>query len=764
MSQRILAPIARFTVFTLLLLSTLTPNLSFADGMYVVAPHKLPKEAIAAAGVKLSTDEIEKFATSAIASLGEFCSSTFLSNDGLIGTNWHCAKRCLNAVTQKAKSERGEQDPIAMIGTTGFIAKSPEEELVCPGLYVNLPLEVTNITTEFADIRDNKALSPKETLDQIKEKKEKIRTACRGDDKDIVCNIAFMNNDANPYYLYKMRRISDVRLVWVPPSAIGFFGGETDNWEYPRHNGDFTFMRVYNNGTPYHPAAFARVSTKGVKPNDVQFMLGFPGSTQRNITSAEAEFLQNVFFRRMYDYYSALAGVIEQHYPKVSDTPYESSWFYLANYIKNSLWKADLMESENVVANIKAREDEQESKSYLPELEKIFRDRYYYYPTLYLLGLMTGGASPAKSLQVASDIYNWSTQPSDDKQRNDERYKSWNQGKIRAGIVGMDDQFQLDVEKSLMAKYFELADALTVKIGAIETLKAKTQQIVADCYAAPDGKSGDGKFNFAQLCRRRGATIYTQMAEVLYAGTTLVARDGSAAEKQRAQAARLAMFEGKTPQALVDSRDSLILLAKGLNADIAKINGDWELGANYGANYETMNHLRNVAQRLDTPDANATLRFSLSTVQPSYDPIFKEGHFGYSSTVTSLMERHGFVSEPKQSDYEYFQVPEAIRKVVPRIGDYKGTFFFADDLNDVPVNYITQHVLSGGSSGSGVFNINGELVGFAFDGTPESVLSDVQLHPQSRAIIVDIRYVGFLGSVVYPDAKWILKELGLPRI
>jgi hypothetical protein len=255
-------------------------------------------------------------------------------------------------------------------------------------------------------------------------------------------------------------------------------------------------------------------------------------------------------------------------------------------------------------------------------------------------------------------------------------------------------------------------------------------------------------------------TLYQQMAEVLYEGTGLAARDDSPGERARARQRRRDMFE-MSPAELVETGDTLLLVAKNLREQLHEMEGDWEQAAPYEYELDLLHHRVALAVGYDTPDANSTIRFTLSRVQDEYAPIYKEGTYPYSTTLTTMIGRDRFLPESAE-DYEEFLVPDPVKAAQGRLSGFEGKFFYDEGLGDIPVNFITNHTITGGNSGSGVFDSQGKIVGFAFDGTPESILSDVDLHPNSRTIIVDIRYPGFLGNVIFPDAKRVLREIGLP--
>jgi hypothetical protein len=677
-----------------------------------------------------------------------------MSKDGLLGTNWHCADPCVARIQARAVKGFGPDHPHSRIKETGYVAADFDEELICPGGEALVTTAITNVSDRFSDLLEDPRLNPQELAERTRRRKEAIRGECMEGRDDVVCQVKFMNNEPQPFYLFEYHKFTEVRLVWAVPNIIGGFGGNTDNWEYPRHSGDFAFLRVYQDGKPFRPEYFVPASTAGVKPGDPQFILGFPGKTERNISSYAVDFMDRVDLRYRHRVYGALTGTIEAMYDPPKNSPYGSSWLYLENYFENFKRKADMIRELGIVDEKQKLERRKAPDSAdLRRIQTIYAEAAVYHPTRFLLDFMASRRSPAKSFLSAAYIWEWSTQPEADAERSDERFKSWRRNRLLATLDSADDITTWEGEQALMATYFELADALPVRIEAFDALKVRTQQHVADCFQDPETVP----LSCGGLYRM---TVYEQMADLLFEGTRLAARDDSPEERIRARLRRQEMF-GMSPGELVETGDAMLLVAKQVVEQLHEMKSDWELAAPYEYELEFLHHRVALQVGYDTPDANATIRFTLSRVQDEYAPIYKEGTFPYSTTLSTLVGRDRFLPEGAE-EYEEFLVPDPVKAAQRNLAGLKEKFFYDEGLGDVPVNFITNHTITGGNSGSGVFDADGKIVGFAFDGTPESILSDVRLHPSSRTIIVDIRYPGFLGTEVFPDAKRVLKEIGLP--
>jgi len=202
------------------------------------------------------------------------CTASFVSADGLVMTNNHCARGCVNAVSRQGEDLLGN----------GFYAQTRADERACPGGFVETLLEITDVTNEVtaavpAGTPANRAVDLRDQATQG------IQQRCRGTATDINCQVVTMYRGGQ-YKLYRFRRYTDVRLVFAPEVSVAFWGGDADNFTYPRHDLDVTFYRAYVNGQPARPEHFFRWSRNGSSENDLVFEVGNPGSTGRLNTLA----------------------------------------------------------------------------------------------------------------------------------------------------------------------------------------------------------------------------------------------------------------------------------------------------------------------------------------------------------------------------------------------------------------------------------------------------------------------------------------------
>jgi hypothetical protein len=216
----------------------------------------------------------------ASAKFGSGCSASFVSPEGLVMTNHHCARGCIQQLSTQKK------DFIA----NGFLAKTQAEELQCPALEVNQLVELTDVTGTLNAA--TAGLTGKAYADTLKAEKARLEKDCATGD-EVRCDVVTLYQGGR-YNLYKYHRYQDVRLVFAPEHAIAFFGGDPDNFEYPRYDLDVTFLRVYQGGKPVKTEHYFKWSTRGAKEGELTFVPGHPGRTSRGLTVAQLEYQRDV--------------------------------------------------------------------------------------------------------------------------------------------------------------------------------------------------------------------------------------------------------------------------------------------------------------------------------------------------------------------------------------------------------------------------------------------------------------------------------------
>ena len=641
------------------------------------------------------------------------CSGGFISSEGLFVTNHHC----LFGMLQEHATPQND------IITNGFLARTRDEELKSKTVRVTIPRRFVDVTSQvLAAVPAN--ASDLDRHRAIQRKRNELVAECEKQ-PGMRCTVAAHDGGVQ-YVLQETAEIADVRLVWAPPRAVGEFGGEVDNWMWPRHTGDFAIGRVYVDGKPYKPEFWFPISTKGVKPNDFIMVLGYPGVTFRALTANEMN-ERVLSFERRGDLYAEWIRLLEgatKGNPEgeiaVADTVKT-----LANRQKNALGqlaglkRGDILAKERtandtVLGWAKGQAQHRGAVATYEELSKVTAEATRTFEHDFLLDHVrmtatslapTGPKSLVFGLAVARGALERQKPDAD----RDAVFMQRNIGRVR-------DRLERD-QKS----YFPAAD------------KAVLTSFVTRALALPAGQriaAIDAAF--------KGATNVAARVDELYAQSKLL----DAAE-------RLKMFD-ETPEQLRARRDPLVDLGFALNTEISEYverKDRWE-GAIARLRPEWRRAVIGHAGKPVAYDANSTLRVSFGHVQ-GYAP--RDGLVATPQTTLS-----GIVA--KHTGEEPFDVPDDVlaAAIARRYGRW------ADPrLKDVPVNFLADADTTGGNSGSPTVNGRGELVGVNFDRVWENVANDFGFNPEvARNVNADVRYMLWVLDQVQ-GAKGLLEELGV---
>ncbi len=713
-----------FTAFvliaSLLFLTGMIPTAP-AEGMYPLSEiHKLN---LKDAGLKINLTEIYNpegvGLVDALVKVGG-CTGSFVSGDGLILTNHHCAFRALN------KASTTENNYLE----NGFLAKSKEEEIPAEGY-------TCRITESYEDVSDQ-VLSAIEGIDNlaerskiISEKMEEIGKAASSEDKSIIGQVSEMFK-GKTYVLFKYRVIKDVRLVFAPPRTIGEFGGETDNWIWPRHSGDFTFMRAYvapdgsaaeysKDNVPYKPKKYLKINPNGVNEGDFVFILGYPGRTYRNRPSQFLEYQNNYqlpYIAATFEWMIEQLENIGKGNPEL-ELKFATQIKRLANTMKN--YKGKLLGLKRIPIIQQKKQEENELQKFIdsnPELKSKYGRLLYDIDIVYNKIFQIAQADLwfrvfnrfSITRNLINTIFEFKKETEKPEDERKEIFKDSNRKDLLKKIDGMFSELNKEFERRFLAKMF--TDALnfksTSKIKAIEELTDNGKNISAITEFVDSTVMKSEIFNkesYLNLLFKEDVSFETQPLFVFF-------------EKLKSQNEQIINERDKTNGALTK-----------LSAELIEVKRLWK-------------------NKDFIPDANGTLRLTYGRIK-GYSPADAV----YYSPVTSLKG----VIEKSYLGKEY-QIPQKLRELFDLKEFGK---FYSKKINGVPVNILYNTDTTGGNSGSPIMNAYGELIGLNFDRAFEATINDFAWNDAySRSIGVDIRYILWITHK-FSGATDLMKELGV---
>ena len=692
----------------LAILAALSLCLSAAadEGMWLLPLiQQMNKKDLKEAGCKLTPQEIYAINKSslkdAIVHFGGGCTGEIISDMGLIVTNHHCGYGSIQGLSTDEHNYLMD----------GFWATELAEEIPCPGLSVTFLVSMEDVTDAI-----EKAADPGQTRKDLVEAAQKANPGCR-------ISVTGFYND-NIHYLIVYRTYTDIRFVGAPPASMGKFGGETDNWMWPRHTCDFSMFRVYAgrdnmpadyslDNVPYRPAKSLKISLRGVQENDYAMIMGYPGRTQRYQTAEQLK--QMIAGNRI----AIDARTVRQDImweamcadPSVQ-LKYASKYAGSANGWKK--WQGEELAFENL--NIIGREEEKEAALKAWIAADPARQEKYGTPIEDIADYVKKNAADNRAVSLLSEapyrielvgLYgNLMNTVSREKQRGADDDAALASAKNRLQRTYRDYVVDLDRKEAVALLDFYRQNAKPEDFPEIEGQDFATMDIPA--YV-------DGLF---------GKSIFTDYDKVKDATMEQLSADPAAALYNGIMAKMMKHYEAR--YAIDD---------KAYNAarkNFAAALMEWQKGQ---AMY---------------PDANSTMRLTYGHVLP-YMP--KDGlKYLHYTTLKGVMEKE----DPTNPE---FIVPAKVKELY-EAGDYGR---WADADGTLHTCFLTNCDITGGNSGSPVLDANGNLIGLAFDGNWESMSSDVMFEPDlQRCICVDIRYVLWMVEK-FGGASNIIRELTLVK-
>lgn len=698
----------RYLSFLFLLLCVLTSPVKADEGMWIpILLHKLNIDTMHKKGLKLSAEDIYSINHSSmkdgVIMFGQGCTGEIISDKGLVLTNHHCG---YEAIQQHSTVENDYL-------TNGYWAKKPEEEIPTPGLSATFLIRIEDVSQKVLS-KVKSTMTEEERSEQISKEITEIEKEARGKTHyQAVVKDFFAGNS---FYLFVYEVFTDIRFVGAPPSAIGKFGGDTDNWMWPRQTGDFSIFRIYAgpdgkpaeyspNNVPLKPKYHFPISLKGMKKGDFAMTMGYPGSTDRYLPSWGIEERMNISNQARI----LVRGIKQDIWlsdMKMSDKiriQYSSKYSLSSNYWKNSIGMNKGLQALNVLGKKRALEKEfaswimqdpvrtEKYGKVLPMLQDAYTKMIPYSKAQnYMYECLLGGTEILDIAMTAKGLEDILSSTPNDKEALDaeiqklqahaaEFYKDYSPQTDHKVFAAMLKLYEQDVDPKFLPHTFDV----------IRKKYKKNYQAYAD-----------------YVFKKSIFTNQQKLTEALKDPTLRMLNKDPAYQLSKEILGILFQMYAETEKTSEEIDKGNRLFLAGL----------MEMKSN-----ETF-----------YPDANSTMRVSYGSVE-GYTPR-DAVDYDYFTTLKGVIEKD------IAKDYE-FDVPDKLidlykNKDYGRYGDADGTMH---------VCFLTSNDITGGNSGSPVINGNGELFGIAFDGNWEAMSGDIAFESKlQKCINVDIRYILFI--------------------
>ena len=686
------------------------------------------------AGFKLTPEDIysinQNCIKDAIVGLGNdgqpfwhFCTGEIISDQGLISTNHHCGYGKLQEHSTVAHDYLRD----------GFWAYSKDQELPNPGLTASVLVRIEDVTEQVkAVLSDDMSEADREkAISEISDKIAKKAKEKDGDKYDASVRSMF---NGNQFFLFVHLIYKDVRLVGAPPSSMGKFGGDTDNWMWPRHTCDFSLFRIYTapdgspapyseNNVPLRPKHHLPVSIKGIQDGDFAMVMGFPGTTDRFITSYGLEETMNITNKLVYEIRTVKINVLREQMAASQETriKYASKYASCSNYWKNAheaniaLKKLNTMQVKRDIEKDYTNWARGKDAKYGQALNRIkqgYADRAIYQEaSQYLVeGLLTGPELAWRGYRTGRNLIAIAERYGDDPDQRDQLY----------------NQF-----KSIMATFYKDYDEATEK------------KLIAAMYA----------YTFDNIDPRFCPQFLTNAYKKYKGDWNKYAND----------LVDRSIFRNKETFDKFMQKPNVKAIAKDPVYQVGEAIYEAYIEVNSNVPQESADNLErgirdfvdgilqmNEGKKFLCPDANSTIRLTYGNVK-AYDPRDAVS-YSYYTTLTGVMEKEN----PNSSEFE---VPARLKEL------YAAKDFgrYANAKGELPTCFITTNDITGGNSGSPVMDAEGNLIGLAFDGNSEAMSGDIDFEENlQRCICLDARYMLFVIDK-FAGARNLIEEMTIVK-
>ncbi len=721
----------------------LSSGLAIADeGQW--QPYQMPSIAdkLSERGIKIPAKQLAdltQYPMNAVVGLG-YCTASFVSPQGLVVTNHHCAYRAIQYNSKQAHNYIAD----------GFLAATLADE---PSAGPNERLYITEAVTDVTEkVKIGLNDDPLHRYETIQANRKALVKECESDD-NYRCSVRSFHN-GHEYYLIKQLIIRDVRLVYAPAKGVGAFGGDIDNYEYPRHSGDFTFLRAYvgkdgkpaaysPENVPFKPKSYLKINADGVKAGDGVFVAGYPGSTSRYRLTSELKFASDWLYPTLAERYQLRIDTIEAmgNNDKAIKIKYAGTLASMANRMKKYNGLLDGFKATDITGIKQAREDEfknwlaadSQYKSYqakLDQLEALLVEQRHTQQQDYYFK----NAQSSDLLSTAKQLYRLAKEKTKPDAKREEGYQERDMKMFTARLKRIDSSFDVSVDKTLWLQDIESYLAQNNRVAILDELLEKR-----DPKISLNDKL-EGFYSLTSLTdkQKRLAWMDADVATFETSADPFIRLAVALYDDNMAHEKKEKLLAGKLSQARPDYMQAIIAYNKAHG---------WPV----------------------YPDANGTLRITYGMVDgyQAADGLYKQPFTRIEGIAV------------KDTGVEPFNSPQKLLNAIneKRYGDYKVEMLYPDPaswlcrlfscidkpqaFNSVPVNFLSSVDTTGGNSGSPVFNGKGELVGLNFDSTYEAITKDWFFNPTiTRAIHVDIRYILWMMDEV-DNADNLIKELDL---